>query len=339
MFFLILIGLIIAPFFYMLLSRHWDFVQQKIHLRRLAELYDDPRDIPDLHIPDTLPINSIRVVATHNSYRKHSDPLRLFFVGLESKDEVAALQYTNKTLYEQLNINVRSFEFDLRTFRKRFFNNHVPLVDDRSIAPDFRRAVQELKIWSERNPSHVPISVLVELKEDWRILAPWHGEWNAQKLVALDAVFLEVLGEKVIRPQDVMGDASSLRDAVLNKGWPTLGESRGKFILVLMIDDANKPYKPLYSENPNRCSFIMPQIHSPEAAFFLHDTPHPLELKKWVDQGFIIRTRADADLKRDFIRKKKAIDSKAQILSTDFPEGYDNTASGYALSWSEILKQ
>jgi hypothetical protein len=35
---------------------------------------------------------------------------------------------------------------------------------------------------------------------------------------------------QVITPDDVRGDYSTLNDAVMNSGWPTLAESRGKIL-------------------------------------------------------------------------------------------------------------
>lgn len=337
---ILLLTLVLLIPIYMILTRQYDYLQQKTHLRKLSEIHDIPHNLPDRQFPDSMPINRIRVLATHNSYRKSSDPIRLFFISLEDAEEVPALKYTNKSLYKQLDLNVRSFEFDLRVFGNRFTNNHVPLVDDRSVAPDFGRALEEIKIWSERNQDHVPIIILVELKEDWMILAPWLDGWTDEALVRLDAQFQKIFKDRIIRPKDVQGNSKSLRDAVVNGGWPSLAESRGKIMLVLMMDDSNRDlYSNKYRYNPKRCSFIMPEPHSKEAAFLIQNEPDLNRIKNFVRQGFIVRTRADADLKKDFSRKRLALESEAQIVTTDFIQGYKTVSSDYSLSWKEISQE
>jgi hypothetical protein len=56
------------------------------------------------------------------------------------------------------------------------------------------------------------------------------------------------------------------------------------------------------------------------------------EIQKLVKQGFLVRTRADADTiqarSNDQTRSQKAIESGAQLISTDFPES-DSRFSEY----------
>ena len=51
---------------------------------------------------------------------------------------------------------------------------------------------------------------------------------------ALDAEIRSVVGpDDMITPDDVRGDAATLEQGVLDTGWPTLGESRGKVMFLM----------------------------------------------------------------------------------------------------------
>jgi len=54
-----------------------------------------------------------------------------------------------------------------------------------------------------------------------------------------------------------------------------------------------------------------------------------------VQAGYIVRTRADSDLIPDDTRTKTALESGAQLLTTDFPPGEPHSLSGYSLNFGE----
>ena len=43
--------------------------------------------------------------------------------------------------------------------------------------------------------------------------------------------------DKTITPDDVKGDATTLREAVTTSGWPLLDDSRGKAMFILLADN------------------------------------------------------------------------------------------------------
>ncbi|HMG26444.1 MAG TPA: Ca2+-dependent phosphoinositide-specific phospholipase C [Acidimicrobiia bacterium] len=71
-----------------------------------------------------------------------------------------------------------------------------------------------------------------------------------------------------------------------------------------------------------RAMFVTAAEQSPAAAVIKMDDPDEARIQQLVRQGFIVRTRADADLvearNHDVARRDLALRSGAQIVSTDF---------------------
>ena len=72
----------------------------------------------------------------------------------------------------------------------------------------------------------------------------------------------------MILPDDVRGDHATLEEAVLEDGWPTLGQSRGKVIFMM---DNGDPYRSTYlAGHPTlegRVLFTNAEPGQPDAAF------------------------------------------------------------------------
>lgn len=100
-----------------------------------------------------------------------------------------------------------------------------------SSAPALSQYLGELREWAERTPGHDVVTLYLDLKK-------------VQPGGAFAGGLEEYLSAYLIRPlyqpADLMGDQASVRDGALVHGWPTLGELRGKFIIVLSGDDEAK---------------------------------------------------------------------------------------------------
>jgi len=211
-------------------------------------------------------------------------------------------------------------------------------VDTRSTAPDFRLAMEEIVLWSDHNPGHVPLILLFEPKNDYSFLDPSLGPWDHSAFDRLDAELRRDLGSRLYTPADFlarMPSATSLqavRDAL---GWPSLGDLRGKIIIVL---HENEQYRDLYEAgDPNLHSRVMFDClpDGKDGALFaiLND---PIEegglIRDAIAAGVMVRTRADADMNLDSANLEAAITTGAQIISTDFPPAYDPGPGGYTAS-------
>ena len=207
---------------------------------------------------------------------------------------------------------------------------HVQDVDYHSSCLTLVQCLQQVKGWSDANPSHVPIAILLELKDD---LVPFDGfpfvvpdPWTAPGMDTLDAEISSVFGpDQVITPDDIRGSHATLEEAVLTDGWPTLGESRGK---VMFLMDNGGGYRTDYlAGHPSlqgRMLFTNSSPGNPDAAFVKENDPtRGARIRSLVEAGYVVRTRADGDTREartnDTTLRDAALRSGAQWVSTDYP--------------------
>ena len=99
---------------------------------------------------------------------------------------------------------------------------HEPSVDFLSTTPSLISALKEIRAWSVKNPDHPPLFVLLEMKDKSPV--PFSVKPIPFTRKALEAVEDEILKvfrlEKIITPDSVRGNTPTLRQAVLNQGWP-----------------------------------------------------------------------------------------------------------------------
>jgi hypothetical protein len=312
-------------------------------------------------------INQYQVIGSHNSYRKTTQAEIVAFMNASAEllppgFDPAHWDYNQETLETQLNTyGVRSFELDVYRdpegglFYNRLGNAfagldvssgldellepglkllHFPDFDYHTHHLTFVDALETIKVWSNTHPNHIPITILVEAKEDspaamlegYGLTAtfPFHDNSVEEIENEISDVFSQNPNQ-ILKPDYVRGSSNSLREAVTNVGWPSLNETRGKIMFVLMasehtVDDYTR-------NNPsleNRNMFVFTDSESPASAFIKIDDPisNHDEIATLVDQGFIVRTRADADTFEaragDYSRMNSAFDSGAQIISTDY---------------------
>jgi len=215
---------------------------------------------------------------------------------------------------------------------------HIPDFDYMTHYYTFKAALQDIKDWSEAHPNHVPFIIHIESKEETvgsviggivpniNVNFTQAVPFDAAAADALDAEIKSVFGENLdmlITPDDLRGNYSTLNEAVLNDNWPTLGEARGKIMMVM-----EGPCVPFYvSGHPSlqgRAIFVYANPGEPEAAFVLKNDAIPDEtvISGLVQQGYFVRTRSDADTQEartgDYSRMNAAFASGAQIISTDY---------------------
>jgi hypothetical protein len=196
----------------------------------------------------------------------------------------------------------------------------------------------EIDTWSSEHPNHLPVMVMVEIKSqsvpdaaaaegiDLDIDLPWITPLAAtpELLDALDAEISSVFdAERLITPDDVRRDAATLESAVLELGWPTIEDSRGK-VLILLNNQGG--VRDLYLDGrPNlegRPMFTSASPGDADAAFVRLDDPNAPEIADVARAGYLIRTRTDsptADARsNDTADREAAFASGAQFLSTDY---------------------
>ncbi len=270
-------------------------------------------------------VNQIQVIGTHNSYHLRGSTA---FLG-------ASVDYAHAPLAVQLGEQgVRSFELDVYN-RSDLPVEHAPVVDSATNCTPLEVCLRQIEQWSDANPGHVPIFVLVEPKDPTFPLNVSYDGWDRAALDRLDRVVRTTIGDDdLLTPDDVRGGASTLRVAVTGRGWPTLRRTRGQVAVVLSrggaLRDAYLDGRPSLE---GAAMFVTADPDAPSAAVVKRDRPNPKDIEALVREGFVVRTRADADLVEaragDAARATRALASGAQVVSTDFPVPDPKISSSY----------
>ncbi|MBL8601481.1 MAG: hypothetical protein JNK72_06120 [Myxococcales bacterium] len=257
---------------------------------------------------DSLRVNHLQVEGTHNSY--HLRPPRV----------IAEWDYAMEPLDVQLGQQgVRALELDLRwdATCERFRVFHLPGLDARSTCDAFVECLAVVRDWSHAHPGHHVLFVQLEPKDSW------DAETAERRLVAMEREIVSVFHrDQIVTPGEVQGAAPSLRAAVTTRGWPTLGETRGR---VLFFIDRSDSLREVYTHGgrdlAGRLAFIDAEHDAPYAAVRVLNNPAHAALAAALDANFLVRvfswTAGAApltDQERDL-----AFASGAHIVSTDYP--------------------
>jgi hypothetical protein len=222
---------------------------------------------------------------------------------------------------------------------------HMIDVDVRSSCNLFTACLAELRDWSDANPGHAPIFVMLEAKAQAIPIFPDSTApvpFDTSAYDAMDAEILGVLGrDRVIAPDDVRGNYPTLESAVLAGNWPLLEESRGKFVFMLITALDTGPLAGYLEGRPNlegRAAFLRSEPGQSHAAFLLLDnaTFRPGEIERRVREGYLVRSRADIDTweakVNDLSRAEATFASGAQIVSTDYYRSGNAFGTDYIVS-------
>ena len=210
---------------------------------------------------------------------------------------------------------------------------HVADVDYETTCVRFVTCLEQVRDWSAANPGHVPLLIMLELKRsDSRVVAAGGvvaPPWDGAALDELDAEIRSVFGEsRLITPDDVRRPGLSLEQSVLRYGWPMLANSRGQ--VAFLLDNDPGPIRDAYrAGRPNlegRVLFTNSRRGFPDAAFIKRNEPrgaNTAQIQELVRAGYLVRTRSDVPLTTvlsgDTTQLQAALESGAQLVSTDFP--------------------
>ncbi|WP_083678206.1 Ca2+-dependent phosphoinositide-specific phospholipase C [Lacinutrix venerupis] len=220
---------------------------------------------------------------------------------------------------------------------------HMPDIDFLSHYNTFEAALTDLKTWSNKNPTHAPIYIMIEAKDKGFPLFPNSAKvtpFTSDVYDVLDQTLVSILGRnKIITPDDVRGDYQTLNEAVLAKNWPTVEASQGKFIFLLLPGGAGLTTEGAYIKNheslKGRVMFVKADAGEPHSGFLLLDNAivRQNEIKDYVKQGYMVRTRSDIETYEakvnDKTRANAAFSSGAQVISTDYYQDTNNYGTSY----------
>lgn len=313
---------------------------------------------------EDLRLNQIQVIGTHNSYHIAPTPAAMKLIESANPDAAPKLDYTHRTLEEQFGrLGIRQIELDVfadpegglyakpmgyhvvnslddtaagpnpnadgSLMKPGFKILHVPDIDYATTVKTLQDGLQRIRKWSLNHPQHVPMFVLVELKDDPIVGLTRPIKFSPKILNELDAEIQSCFEKKqLITPDHVRKSRETLREAVLEHGWPLLEECRGRVLFALDNEGTIRDdYLDGHPSLTNRVMFVSAKSSNvSEAAFFKINDPirNHAEIQTLVKQGFLVRTRADADTqearKNETFRREQAFSSGAQMISTDYPQ-------------------
>jgi hypothetical protein len=303
-----------------------------------------------------LHLNEIQFIGTAESYKQRPSGSMLGLIRMGSAEDARELDFGEPPLATQLNMGARALTFDIASdtkgglyahpsgalmamelmsdpyvqamSRPGFKVIHILDIDFESSCITLENCLQGVAGWSRAHPDHLPIVIVLRTNDDKTPMpgATHPEKFDAHTFDALDAGIRAMFkpGE-IITPDMVQGSYPTLRDAVQAKAWPLLGASRGK--LIFLLDDSKEKIA-LYRGNRHslekRMMFVNTDVKSPAAAFVTIEdaTKSPAAIRDAVKAGFIVHTFADADTKEartnNTVRRDKAFETGAQIISTDF---------------------
>ena len=316
-------------------------------------------------------INQLQSIGTHNSYKQAIPEIEMALIRERNPDAAITLDYAHRPLAQQLDRGARQLELDpsddpegglySTPLARRMLTErgvtppdydlsamaqpgikviHVADIDYRSQCLLFVDCLSQVKAWSDAHPTHTPILLMINPKSSG---ISWPGAvevlpWGKDAFDRMDREIRSVFpSEQIIEPDDVRGSHPTLREAVMAGGWPKLGEARGKVIFTMDLSpEANAPYAEGHPSLRGRVAFMTTFPDAPEAAYFTMNDPvkDQIAIQERVKQGFLIRTRADADTREARTgatgRREAALASGAQYISTDYLWPDDRFGTGYA---------
>lgn len=321
-----------------------------------------------------LAMNDIQVVGSHNSFKARIPAAVMTKIRAIDPRMAAGLDYHHLPLSQQLDRGVRQVEIDIfadpdggryaspkgeawakaagektgfarpAMLRRGFKVFHIPDVDYLSTCVTLVRCLGEIDRWSRAHPKHLPIMITLNAA-DTPSTRPGIGSPlpldDERLLDALDAEIRSVLpGRRLITPDEVRGAASSLREAVHRRGWPTLDAARGRIYILLDVRAAvSDVYRAGHPSLAGRAMFGWYPEDQPESAIQIVQDPlvDGERIRRLVGEGVMVRTRTDANTvearSHDYAKARAAMASGAQAVSTDYyPGAPDPLHAGFAVT-------
>ncbi len=310
------------------------------------------------------------MVGSHNSYHVAPDQALYDIIAplvTDGGENASEWLYTHAPLDQQLDRGVRSFELDVwadpdgglfldpqgpvlfdlphtpdpALAEPGWKVLHVQDIDFETTCPTLIACLETIETWSDANPDHEPIPILIEVKNqplpEGFDLTPVVELIDAAVLDTLDAEIRSVFDpDDVLEPDEVRGDAASLVEAIERDGWPTVEESLGQVYFVMdNSGDIDTAYRDGTPQLEGRVLFTSAGADRSDGAVVkLNEPEDGVAICAAVAEGRIVRTRADAGLVIDEERRDLALATGAQIVSTDFPPGEADRTTGYVVELS-----
>jgi hypothetical protein len=285
---------------------------------------------PAMAQDDSVHINQIQVIGSHNSYNLGFAPSEEAFARKWNAKGYESLEYHHGTLTHQLDGGVRQLELDIVQDPKggRFAHPkiveltkqaglppdpdfdpqhemdkpgfkviHMTDMNERSSCHLLATCLTEIRAWSHAHPQHVPLFLLIETKEGGTKEIPNSvvaEPFTAASFDELDKAIRGVFPDsEMILPDEVRGKYSTLDEAVHAGNWPTLRSARGRVIFLMDQKHVGPIYTVGHPVLQGRVLFTNATPGQPDAAFVEQNEGSPATIDDLVKRGYIVRARAD----------------------------------------------
>jgi hypothetical protein len=284
---------------------------------------------------DSLKMNQIQVIGTHNSYHAGLSPSEAQLMQQKNPKLYQALDYRHRPLDLQLSSGVRQIELDIFADseggryahpsgpeavaaaglgkdpdfdpqglmgKPGFKVMHVQDIDYRSTCQPLVACLKIVRKWSQAHPHHLPLYILLETKES--DLPPQYHAQSTEKFTsaAFDALDGEIRSvfpaNEMITPDQVRGGFDTLERAVLSNHWPTLASARGKVVFLMDQRSVGPLYLNGHQSLAGRIIFTNAEPGQPDCAFTEENDGTQEAIAALVRKGYLVRTRTDADTKQ-----------------------------------------
>lgn len=290
--------------------------------------------------------NELSFLATHNSYQTPAiEETKQVYRNLSqlSFGAVAANtgDFWSETLTQQLCSGIRSLEMDIEVFDRdgevSFTCMHSTYIEMATSCYDFALAMKEIAMWSDNNPNHLPVTIIIEPKSAFLPFEDMKA-FNIDYADDFDALLRETLGDKLFTPADMLRDYASFGEMRAADDWCKVSDMQGKVLVLLHEGGVTEDYIALDPSIKSQAMFPMLRPEDIEldcTSFILCNDPEELlEIDSEVRESrVIVRTRADKFTSVTEKRFEQAMASPAQIISTDYPPRTDSTAESYVVSF------
>lgn len=293
--------------------------------------------------------NEISFIGTHNSYQTPStDELKTIYNNLSeiTLGEVAGnkADFWSESLTNQLNCGIRSLEMDFEVFDRdgdiSFTCMHQPNFDMTTSCYDFSLGIKEIAMWSDNNPNHLPITIIVEPKTGFLPLKDMKA-FSIEYADELDKMFRDTLGDKLFTPADMLRDYESFGEMRAADDWCKVEDMLGKVLILLHEGDVTQDYIDIDPSIKSQAMFPMLRyrdINRDCTSFIIHNDPYDLfNINDYVisEKKIIVRTMSDKFTSVSIDKIRTAFATDAHIVSTDFPRRTDSTESSFVVAFEE----
>lgn len=278
--------------------------------------------------------NDVAFLATHNSCQRMNSEesvnylkaLDVFTFGIASAGIFDKKDFENDTLTQQFEHGIRSVELDVEAQVKgdeiSFKVMHDLVVDSASTCLDLEGALEEIALWSDHNPDHLPITLLIESKiyviptDGLQIFGMRHAE-------QFDFLLRKCLGDKLLTPADMLGEFETFKQLRDADGWKSLNQMLGKVVVVLHESGFAKKY--IKQDSTLRSQAMFPSVlfkdrDIEQAAFIIENKPSKAfeRADYYKNANFMVRTRADKYPRFSEEQYAQVNGCFSQIITTDY---------------------